>query len=464
MTTTQTSVPCRRLVLFAAAAAVAAAGSDGAAAPPRLVVYYETGLLPWSETNPAAQVMKQAASCGYTEMVVADGSLQGVKPIKGELAANLSEWQAFAEKLGLGITPLIYPFSVPEYTIYASSPLGGELAEPLFSKGAPFQVSTDGRRLLHRPTSFLTNGDLSRHDSAANTFEGWMQTLPGNRTFVDTKTVGPSGKPSLRIGAGFGSAMMMQNLSTIPLRRQLRISYWAKSEQLSTVQYNVEVCKLDPTQALGLGRRISWTSMVINATQEWTQFEFVSSSWDGGLGLFVGLQPDGALTPMQQPMNGTLWFADIVVEDTALVNTVRRAGAPLRVYTPDGTRTFVEGRDFDPIAPPANFTGFSKGFRNTANVTLPATGSTLQPGDHVLIDYYAVDLVFGGDTCASAAHLVTPAAWTGLPLHLIATLACLLCLRRRLHDAPRHVRLHAEVDGGDAHTVPKVPWHVHPLR
>ena len=387
-------------------AVAAAAATEASVAPPRLVVYYETGLLPWAETNPAAQVMKKAASCGYTEMVVADGSLQGVKPIEGELAANLSQWQAFAEKLGIGITPLIYPFSVPEYTIYASSTLGAELAEPLFSKGVPFQVSDDGRRLLHRPTSFLVNGDLSQHDSAANTFDGWAQTLPGNRTFVDTKTVRLGGKPSLRIGAGFGAAMMMQNLSTVPSRRQLRISYWAKSEKLSTVQYNVEVCMLDPTQPLGLGRRISWTSMRINATQDWTQFEFVTSSWNGGLGLFIGLQPDGAPTPLQQPMNGSLWFADIVLEDTALVNTVRRTGAPLRVYAPDGTHAFVEGRDFDPIAPASNFTGFSKGFRNTANVTLPVTGSTLQPGDHVLIDYYAVDLVFGGDTCASAARHV----------------------------------------------------------
>lgn len=285
-----------------------------AAAAPRLVVYYETGLLPWKESNAAAQVMKEAASCGYTEMVVADGSLQGWEPIKGELAANLSQWQSYAESLGLGITPLIYPFSVPEYTIYASSSLGGELAEPLFSAGAPFVVSADGRSLLHQPTSFLANGDLARFDAAKHTFDGWAQTLPGNRTFVDTSTMPAGATASLRIGQGFGAAMMVQNLSTIPSRRQLRVSYWAKSQNLSTVQYNVEVCKLDPAaaQPLGLGRRISWTSMVINSTQDWTHYEFITSSWDGGLGLFIGLQPDGAPTPQQQPMNGSLWFADIV--------------------------------------------------------------------------------------------------------------------------------------------------------
>ena len=42
-----------------------ASSSAAAAPPPRLVVYYETGLLPWSETNAAARVMKEAASCAY---------------------------------------------------------------------------------------------------------------------------------------------------------------------------------------------------------------------------------------------------------------------------------------------------------------------------------------------------------------------------------------------------------------
>jgi hypothetical protein len=91
---------------------------------PKLVVYYEYGLLPWSDTNHAATVMKEAAACGYTEMVVADGALQGWKPMDAHTAANLSMWQQHAEALGISLVPLIYPFSVPDFTIYASSSLG----------------------------------------------------------------------------------------------------------------------------------------------------------------------------------------------------------------------------------------------------------------------------------------------------------------------------------------------------
>ena len=198
--------------------------------------------------------------------------------------------------------------------------------------------------------------------------------------------------------------MAMQDLTrTIPARRQLKISYWSKSLNFSTVQYNVEVCKIDRAQPFHMGRRISWHSMVINATQDWTKYEFVASSWDGEVGLFVGLQPDGAPTPQQQPTTGSIWFADIQVEDTAMHNVVRRAGAPLRIYDPVSLVQYKEGRDFDTIAPVANFTGFSSGPQSTSNITAPK-GSRLQPGQRVLADYYAVDLVFGGDTYACMMH------------------------------------------------------------
>ena len=315
----------RRLLLLSLLVTMAGTGSSSHGIEPRLIVYYETGLLPWSDDNAAAKVMKEAAACGYSEMVVADGVLQGWEPIAADVAANLTRWQSYAESLNMSLIPLIFPFSVPEYTIYASTPLGAELAEPLFSTGAPFVVSPDGRRLTHQPTSYLTNGDLAIFNTRANTFAGWTLQQPGKRTFVDTRTapVGGSGT-SLRIGPGYGPAMAMQPLTHAPARRQLRISYWAKSERLDTVQYNVEVCQLDRSQPFGLGRRISWHSMFINATQDWTLYEFVASSWNGGTALFVGVQPDQA-NPLLQPMNGSLWFANFTVQDTAVRTVSNRS-------------------------------------------------------------------------------------------------------------------------------------------
>eukprot|EP01043_Picozoa_sp_COSAG02_P047215 COSAG02_NODE_4501_length_5288_cov_7.650029_6_plen_620_part_00 len=362
---------------------------------PRLIFYYETGLLPWSNHSPAATLMREAAACGYTEMVVADGSLQNWQPIPLATAANLSLWQRSAEALDISLIPLIFPFSVPEFTIYPSSTLGGELAEPLFSAGVPMRVSTDGRRLLHTPTSLLHNGNFSSFGSGE--FAGWRLQRPGARTFVDTRTTHSPGA-SLRIGAGFGPAMASQPLRA-PSRRQLNVSFWAKSQNLSTVQYNVEVCAIDGTQPFSMGRRISWHSMVINATQDWTHFSFVASSWQGPIGLFVGLQPDN-IDPHLQPMNGSLWFDDIVVEDTALHNLVRRAGAPLRIYDPHTGIAFREGIDYHRVAPSPKFSADAS---STTNITLPST-TRLATGQRVLVDYYAVDLVFGGGTYACMMH------------------------------------------------------------
>ena len=376
------------------AAVLSALASPPGDPEPRLIFYYETGLLPWSDHSPAATLMKEAAKCGYTEMVVADGALQSWEPIPPLTAANLTLWQRSAESLGISLTPLIFPFSVPEFTIYPSSPLGGELAEPLFTAGAPLRVSGDGRRLLHTPTGLLHNGNFSEHGDGG--FAGWRLQRTGVRTFVDTRTTHSPGA-SLRIGAGFGPAMASQHLRA-PSRRQLNVSFWAKSENLSTVQYNVEVCAIDGSQPFSMGRRISWHSMVINATQDWTFFSFVASSWQGPIGLFVGLQPDNA-DPHLQPMNGSLWFDDIAVEDTVLHNLVRRAGAPLRIYEPDTGRAFREGTDYR-VTPAAKF---SSDASSTANVTLPLT-TRLVAGQLVLADYYAVDLVFGRGTYSCLMH------------------------------------------------------------
>eukprot|EP01051_Picozoa_sp_SAG22_P022324 SAG22_NODE_5304_length_1041_cov_0.984076_2_plen_94_part_00 len=89
-------------------------------------------------------------------------------------------------------------------------------------------------------------------------------------------------------------------------------------------------------------------------------------------------------------MNGSLWFADIEVTDTALVNVVRRDGAPLKVYDPTTGNTFVEGKDYAAVSG-ANTTRWVAG-GPAGTVQLLPESTTLRPGQQVLIDYYAVSL------------------------------------------------------------------------
>jgi hypothetical protein len=86
--------------------------------------------------------------------------------------------------------------------------------------------------------------------------------------------------------------------------------------------------------------------------------------------------------------SGDLWFDSVSIVETALVNLIRRPGAPLSVYnTNNPSQVYVEGVDFnnitDPLTPNFDL------WHTPPTVTIPS-GSSIQTGTQVSIDYYAV--------------------------------------------------------------------------
>ena len=48
--------------------------------------------------------------------------------------------------------------------------------------------------------------------------------------------------------------------------------------------------------------------------------------WSGPVGIFLGIEDRGS------PQQGSIWFDGVRIEEVALLNVVRRAGAPLRAW------------------------------------------------------------------------------------------------------------------------------------
>lgn len=85
----------------------------------------------------------------------------------------------------------------------------------------------------------------------------------------------------------------------------------------------------------------------VKATQEWTTHHVVFNSLDHSEAmLYLGYWGGGS---------GSLWCKDAKLEETALVNLVRRPGAPFSVKREDGTE-LVEGRDFERVVDPKSGT------------------------------------------------------------------------------------------------------------
>jgi len=135
--------------------------------------------------------------------------------------------------------------------------------------------------------------------------------------------------------------------------------------------------------------------------EEWTALDYTfNSAESSALRIQAGIFG---------PHSGELEVGQFLIEETALVYVLRRAGTPLRVYDPEHPeRQFVEGRDFlhvddAKLLRSPEFAGDN--FHDPGPVTLPP-GTTLRPGQTVAMDYYAVTPVYGE---AVSACLTDPA-------------------------------------------------------
>jgi hypothetical protein len=135
------------------------------------------------------------------------------------------------------------------------------------------------------------------------------------------------------------------------------------------------------------GTELFGTQIQQQSTQDWTEMDFTFNS--------RGIAQPLLLFGVWGGSSGTIWFDDVLIEETSLVYVLRRSGTPLAAYNPANPGTvYTEGSDFNQIADPqlAAGGGFSGFYHAPVTVTLPSSTS-LQPGQTVAMDYYAVQPV-----------------------------------------------------------------------
>lgn len=394
-----------RRTLALAPLALALGLAAAAAAEPELYFYAQGDLHSADFLANLTSWMGLARTCGYGGVFYADAGIQTMHVPGAVNATFLAHLQAFrrsAEALGLKVHPLIFPFG-PSVPIFQQPPWGHTLAEPLAFRGALFEVTPDGRALSHvEEFGGIANGEFS--ERSGDHLAHWVQDAPGRRTFAAASGCRSAGG-CLRVGPGRGDGLVMQPLAAVRPFTQLHVSFSARTSNFRAVQYNVEVRALlsAPVNATGvrphLGRRLSWWPLELAPTQPWQSFDFLASSWDGvPVALFIGQESRG------DEQEGDIWFDDVSVRTSALINTIRREGAPLRVYDTMG-EDLEEGRDIEPVADPLTFRdGSFDNFHAAPVVRVPASGSRLQPGQQVRIDYYAVNPVFISGVASCLLH------------------------------------------------------------
>jgi hypothetical protein len=258
-----------------------------------------------------------------------------------------------------------------------------DLAEGYPVADAPFVAAGDTAAFLPDPRANLPNGDFE--DAAGDRFSGWTwQEGPGVTTFADAQTV-YSGRRSVRMenftaNAPHGNSRLYQEMEVLP-RRNYYFSAYAKTRALASGSgATTAVIGVRPD---GTTRELNYAEHGLNGTRDWTRLEANFNSLDCvRVRCYVGVWGG---------RSGTAWFDRAEVREIALVNVLRREGAPLTVTSKDKSVTYREGVDYAPVADPKlgmqPYAGNYDKYHAPPPLRILPSGA-IRRGDTLLVSFY----------------------------------------------------------------------------
>ncbi|HEY3820212.1 MAG TPA: carbohydrate binding domain-containing protein [Polyangiaceae bacterium] len=342
---------------------------------PQLWYWHHSYLSPTSTTEPAhsEQLVDQAVAAGYTGLVFWDSSLTFANR-PGWDTTNLATVVQYAKGKGMTALAAGAPYGYSNDMLQADP----NQAEGAKVVGGQFVVTAGSSGNVLQPVNTLppiVNGG----------FESGMTTWFGTgdaRTSVDT-TVAHTGTSSGKITGdpnASDNARFTQAIDVTPWRLY-HVQLWFQTAGFSGNTLNAEVLDFTTQQNVTL-TRMAESPTTTGSTQSWTVFDYSFNSRESTkVTLYLGIWGG---------FSGTVWIDDVMVEETALVNVLRRDGTPLKVYDTTST-TYTEGTDYGPVVDPALAAspGNYDPWHAPPTVGVPA-GSKLQAGQKVSMDYYTV--------------------------------------------------------------------------
>ena len=355
-------------------------------------VYLQTNLQVRENADKGAEILTRAAQAGYNGVVLADYKLNVLNRVPDQYFLNARQFKKVADELRIEVIPAVAPIGYSD-GLLAHDP---NLAEGIPVRDATFVVNGGVAKLDSELKDPLPGGTFEEHRN--HVVRGWdFQDAAGQASFVDTQ-VKHGGASSLRWEepgrnakeTGM-NARVVRKVAVAPWR-QFHASVWIKTAGYDAAK---------SVRLFGMGARdrvLSHSNLGVKRDQEWAQHHIVFNSLDNQeVRIYCGTWGG---------RGGTLWMDDLVLEETAFVNLLRRDGCPLVVAASDG-KAYQEGRDYAPVQDSRMGTvpwaGNFDVWHEPPQLTIPA-GSTIRDGMRLKVSFSHTVTVHDNQVTCCLAH------------------------------------------------------------
>ena len=279
------------------------------------------------------QVVESGAAHGINGAVVSFG-LDALCQKPPDFFRRLAAVQQACARLKVELIPSVFSIG------YGGGVLAHDrhLAEGLPVVDAPFVARGGAARFEPDPAARLVNGDFEQFNN--NRFKGYnFHDNPGLGSFADT-AVKHGGAAALRLenfaSNPHGHGRIMQEVRVQPFR-SYRLSAWVRTADLRPSSAFM-------MQVLANDRSLAPREFNLPATTDWRPLTMIFNSLSNTtVRIYAGLWGG---------QSGKLWLDDWTLEEIGPLNVLRRPGTPVTVRSADGAATYVEGRDYAPLADP----------------------------------------------------------------------------------------------------------------
>ncbi len=317
--------------------------------------------------------MVRAKATGYNGIVFSNGwsnnSIENLAGASTGYTVKLVTLYNMASQLGLEFYPMIRTI-MPGQQILQYDPNMAEVF-PVYNT---LYVVQDGQaNLVSDPAVGFPGGDFE--NSTGNVFEGWDgQDSPGYITFADN-SVKHSGDQSLRIQTTSGEIGRVYLTLNVSPFRQYHVSMWMKTQGVTNTNGSEPYVAGTVTN-----RRLYFPESIMNATQDWTKYDFTFNSFDNSQ-VNISLGSWGA--------GGTMWVDDASIEELGATNIVRRNDTPLVVMSTNGT-VYTEGVDYQVLTDPL-LSSFQI-YHPSPSIVL-TDNSSITDGEQLRVSFYYAALI-----------------------------------------------------------------------